>query len=154
MDLNLDVAPRLGALLQADGYGVFPTRTADVSLTNTQRARFCNSTAAAILVSVHHNGSSNPAANYSTALDQKRIDRDLARAIVNAVSARLGTPNRGIMQFASGVLIKSDMAATISEPYFLANADELARLNDPNRDYRQEEAEAIDDGIVASFATR
>ncbi len=152
-DLNLDVALELGRILEADGYAVFSTRTTDVSLTNTQRAGSCNSTGAAILVSVHHNGSSDPAADYSTALYQKRVDRALARAVVDAVSARLGTTNRGIMQFASGVLIKSDMPATISEGYFLTNNDQLAKLNDTERDYRKEEAEAIAQGITNYFAT-
>jgi len=151
-NLNLEVAYLLGDILDNNGYVVYYTRTADTSLTNTQRAKICNSTGATILVSVHHNGSSSPATNYSTALYQKRVDRALARSVVDAVSASLKTPNRGIMQFASGVLIKSDMPATISEGYFLTNNEQLAKLNDPSRDYRQEEAQAIYNGIVSYFA--
>ena len=152
-DLNLQVARKLGDLLVAEGYVVYYTRESDVSLSRSDRARYCNSKGATILVSVHHNGSSNPATDYSTALYQKRIDRDLARSVVDAVSAGLGTPNRGIAQFASGVLVKSDMPATISEGYFLTNNDQLAKLNDPSRDYRLEEAQAISNGIVAYFRT-
>ena len=150
-DLNLDVASELGAILSANGYGVFYTRTGDISLGNSARAKYCNSVGATILVSVHHNGASNPETDYTTALYQKRIDRDLARAVTGSVSVALGIPNKGITQFASGVLIKSDMPATISEGYFLTSATEQSRLNDPNRDYRQEEAQAIYQGIVTYF---
>lgn len=152
-DLNLDVSRRLGSILVDQGYTVAYTRSDDSNPSRTERARFCNSVGASILISVHHNGASNPATDYSTALYQKRIDRALARSVVDAVAARLGTTNRGIMQFASGVLIKSDMPATISEGYFLTSNAELARLNDPSRDYRQEEAEALAAGIVAYFQT-
>ncbi len=153
-DLNLDVASELGAILSANGYGVFYTRTGDISLGNSARAKYCNSVGATILVSVHHNGSSNPATDYSTALYQKRIDRDLARAVTGSVSTALGIPNKGITQFAFGVLVKSDMPATISEGYFLTNPDEQSRLNDPGRDYRYEEAQAIYQGIVAYLASQ
>ena len=153
-DLNLDVARKLGDLLVANGYVVYYTRDSDISLSRSERAKYCNSKGATILVSVHHNGSSNPATNYSTALYQKRIDRDLARSVVDAVAAGLGTPNRGIAQFASGVLVKSDMPATISEGYFLTNNDQLAKLNDPDPDYRLQEAQAIYNGIVAYLRTR
>jgi N-acetylmuramoyl-L-alanine amidase len=153
-DLNLDVALRLGGILEGQGYVVHYTRTDDASPSRSERAQYCNSKGASILVSVHHNGSSNPATDYSTALYQKRIDRALARSVVDAVAAGLGTPNRGIMQFASGVLVKSDMPATISEGYFLTNNDQLAKLNDPTRDYRQEEAQALSNGIAAYFPSR
>ena len=152
-DLNLQVARKLGDLLVANGYVVHYTRETDISLSRSDRAKYCNSKGATILVSVHHNGSSNPATDYSTALYQKRIDRDLARSVVDAVSLGLGTPNRGIAQFASGVLVKSDMPATISEGYFLTNNDQLAKLNDPDPDYRLQEAQALYNGIVAYFRT-
>ncbi len=153
-DLNLDVALELGSILSANGYGVFYTRTDDISLGNSARAKYCNSVGATILVSVHHNGASNPNTDYTTALYQKRIDRDLARAVTGSVSAALGIPNKGITQFASGVLVKSDMPATISEGYFLTNPDEQSRLKDSSRDYRYEEALAIYQGIVAYLGSQ
>ncbi len=153
-DLNLDVALELGTILSANGYGVFYTRTDDISLGNSARAKYCNSVGASILVSVHHNGASNPDTDYSTALYQKRIDRDLARAVTGSVSAALGIPNKGITQFASGVLVKSDMPATISEGYFLTNPEEQSRLKDSSRDYRYEEALAIYQGIVAYLSSQ
>ena len=46
------------------------------------------------------------------------------------------------------MLIHANMPATISESYFLTNDVELTRLNDSGRDYRQEEAEVLYQGIA------
>ncbi len=164
-DLNLRVAKLVGEQLKVI-YGpasVFYTRdpdgaTPDVTLSNTERAKFCNSTGATILVSVHHNGSSNHTVDYSQALYQKRVDIPLAKAIVAKVSLGLGTTNKGTTQFASGVLLKSDMPATISEGFFLTNDDEYALLTNGSTPWRdssrlQAEAQAIYSGIVEYFKT-
>lgn len=57
--------------------------------------------------------------------------------------------NKGIAQFASGVLIKSDMPATISEGFFLTNTHEYNLLTASGSTRRQDEAQAIYNGIVA-----
>ncbi len=150
-DLNLQVALRLGPVLEASGYIVFYTRTDDSNPSRTERAQYCNSVGASILVSVHHNGSSNAATDYTTALYQKRIDKPLATVISQAVAPATSGSQPRIGQFASGVLVKSDMPATISEGYFLTNTVELAKLNDTTRDYRQEEAQALATGVAAYF---
>jgi len=135
------------------------TRIEDADLTNTQRAQDCNAAEAAILVSIHHNGNRDPSIDYSTALYQKRIDKALASAIVNAVADATMNINRGIMQFVSAVLIKSTMPATISEGYFLTNDVERDRLNDFAENsttcaYCDMEAQALAQGIATYFATR
>lgn len=110
-DLNLDVATVLGAILTSNGYGVFFTRTDDISLGNGARTKYCNSVGATILVSVHHNGASNPAADYSTGLYQKRFDRDLARAVSEAVPIGLGIPTiRGLRSLPPACLLGQSCA--------------------------------------------
>ena len=83
-ELNLQVVLRLGLILEASGYAVFYTRTDNSNPSRTERAQYCNSVGASILVSVHHNGSSNAATDYTTALYQKRIDKPLATVISRA----------------------------------------------------------------------
>ena len=152
--LNLDVANRLASLLSSNGYTVYQTRTDDTTtLSNNDRYTFCNSKGASILLSVHHNGSTNISLDYSQALYMKKIDVDLAKAIVNAVSAKLGTSNHGISRFASGVLLKAKMPATISEGFFLTNADEFNLLNSTSVDRRQDEAQALYNGILSYFSS-
>ncbi len=151
-DLNLDVTNRLAALLTANGYTVYQTRTGDQTLSNNDRYTFCNAKQATILVSVHHNGSTNPSIDYSLGLYMKRSDVPLATAVVDAVSTGLGTPNNGIRKFSSGVLIKSNMPATISEGFFLTSSAEYTLLTNPDGpDRRQQEAEALYRGIANYF---
>lgn len=155
--LNLAVAVRLGDVLGANGHGYSFTRQSDLGLSNTQRAQACNAAGATVLISVHHNGGKSATTDYSTALYQKRVDKALARAIVAAVAPVTSGVNNGIMQFASAVLIKSDMPATISEGYFLTNPTEQARLTDFARapsdprttcGYCDQEAQALAAGIA------
>ena len=152
-DLNLDVANRLAALLTDNGYTVYQTRTDDSTLSNNDRYTFCNSKGASILVSIHHNGSNDSSIDYSLGLYMKKVDVDLATSIVNAVSDGLGTDNHGISRFASGVLLKADMPAAISEGFFLTNTEEYNLLNSTTVDHRQEEAQALYNGIVNYVAS-
>ena len=151
--LNLDIANRLANLLSYNGYTVYQTRTDDTTLSNNDRYTFCNSRGANILVSIHHNGSTNTSLDYSQALYMKKIDVDLAKAIVNSVSAKLGTDNHGISRFASGVLLKAKMPAAISESFFLTSTYEYNLLNSSIVDRRQDEAQAVYEGIVNYFAS-
>ncbi len=153
-DLNLDVANRLAALLTSNGYGAYQTRIDDSTLSNNDRYTFCNSKGASIVVSIHHNGSTNSSLDYSLGLYMKKVDVELAKSIVNAVSSGLGTDNHGISRYASGVLLKAKMPAAMSEGFFLTNTEEYNLLNSTTVDRRQDEAQALYNGIVNYFASQ
>lgn len=143
-DVNLDVARLLrDKLLAVEGnvYTVFMTRDSDVYKTNADRYNYCNSKGAEILISIHHNGSSDSSIDYSKALYMKSVDTILAQAVVDALSDALGTTNNGISKFASGVLLKSAMPATISEGFFLTSSAEYDMIK--NEDRLEDEAEAL-----------
>ena|SRR3989344_4885328 len=150
-NVNLEVANKLATLLTAAGYTVFQTRTDDNTLSNAYRYNYCNSQRAAILVSIHHNGSSDSNLDYSTALYMKKPDVALAQIVVNTVSSQLGLPNHGISRFASGVLLKADMPATISEGFFLTNTVEADLIKNSNR--LDQKAQALFAAIESYFAT-
>lgn len=150
-NVNLEVADKLATLLMGAGYTVFQTRTDDNTLSNADRYNYCNSQRAAILVSIHHNGSSDSNLDYSTALYMKKPDVALAQIVVNTVSSQLGLPNHGISRFASGVLLKADMPATISEGFFLTNTIEADLIKNSNR--LDQEAQALFAAIESYFAT-
>lgn len=147
-DLNLQVADKLETLLTSNGYTVTRTRTTDIALDGTTRANICNQARTEILVSIHHNGSSDPTVDYSLGVYQSRNSRTLASTLSRSTASALGIRDAGLYQLANSMLIHANMPATISEGYFLTNDVELSKLNDPNRDYRQEEAIAIYQGIV------
>lgn len=151
-DLNLDIANRLAELLVKNGITFYQTRTNDNTLSNNGRYTFCNGKGAGILVSIHHNGSSDPALDYSSALYMKKTDLGLAKTIVGSVSSKLGITSRGISRYASGVLLKAKMPAAISEGFFLTSSYEYNLLNNPAVDRRQEEAQGLLDGIISYFS--
>jgi N-acetylmuramoyl-L-alanine amidase len=65
----LKVANILKGLLVEDGYAVCMTRTTNAeTLSNNDRYTYAISTGARILVSIHMNGSTNPATDYTTTL--------------------------------------------------------------------------------------
>lgn len=124
-DQNLDVALKLEALLEGEGYNVCKTRTGDATLSNNDRYTYANTNGAKILVSVHMNGSTNKSMDYTTTLFGKpRKDKELAQTIFESLSTLPSATGAGTIQtkapyqFASGVLLKSKMPAIIAESVF------------------------------------
>lgn len=177
-DQTLNVANRLKTLLEADGCTVYMTRTDDQSLTNTQRANKANSFKADdpgeyVLVSIHMNGSTDDMVDYTTTLFGKwRKDKELAYAVFgdNVNSPKINPPTYGLRtlsavngtgtistkapySFASGVLLKSNMPATIAETVFITNEEEGRRLSEVTEARQQEIAEALRGGIEHYLAT-
>jgi N-acetylmuramoyl-L-alanine amidase len=177
-DQTLDIARRLEALLVVDGCTVYMTRTTDTNLTNTQRANKANSFKATgpgvyVLVSIHMNGSTNPSTDYTTTLFGKwRKDKELAYAVFgdNVNQPKINPPTYGLRtlpavdgtglistrtpySFASGVLLKSNMPATIAETVFITNEEEGRRLIEVTEARQQEIAEALRSGIEHYLAT-
>ena len=177
-DQTLNVANKLRDLLVVDGCTVYMTRTADQSLTNTQRANKANSFKANfpgdyVLVSIHMNGSTSETVDYTTTLFGKwRKDKELAYAVfgdnvnppkinpptyglrtLSAVSGTGSISTRTPYSFASGVLLKSNMPATIAETVFITNEEEGRRLSEVTEARQQEIAEALRSGIEHYLAT-
>lgn len=148
-DINLQVALLLKSKLESAGYTTYMTRTSDVSRSNADRYNYCNEQKASILVSIHHNGSTNPTVDYSLALYMKKSDVALSQSIVNGVSSALETTNAGLSRFASGVLLKANMPAVISEGFFLTNSNEYNLIKTSDR--LDQEAQALFNSIQGYF---
>ena len=155
----------------------------DATLSNSNRYVCANSLKAAhpgtyVLVSIHMNGSTDGTVDYTTTLFGKwQKDKELAYAVygdsvnpprinppyyglrtlsaVNGKGTTWGTiATRTPYQFASGVLLKSNMPATIAETVFITNTDEANQLASPiNYGRQQQIAEALRSGIEHYFAT-
>jgi N-acetylmuramoyl-L-alanine amidase len=158
----LKVANILKGLLVEDGYAVCMTRTTNAeTLSNNDRYTYANSTGARILVSIHMNGSTNPATDYTTTLFGKwRKDKELAYEVFEGLSTLPAASGTGTIatrtpySFASGVLLKSNMPATIAETVFITNDKEAALLSDSTGTRRQQIAGALRTGIKGSLSTR
>lgn len=156
----LDVAKRLETLLEADGYAVCMTRTGDETLSNNDRYVYANATGADVLISVHMNGSSNSQTDYTTTLFGKwRKDKELAQTIFASLSTLPAADGPGTIatrasySFASGVLLKSDMPATIAETVFITSDKEARLLSDGSGARQQQIAEALRTGVVTYLST-
>ena len=151
-DQTLDIARRLKTLLEAQGATVYMTRTGDATLSNNDRYTYANATGASILVSVHMNGSSDPAANYTTVLFGKwRKDKALATALLGGLHPALGIPRRDPYSFASGMLLKSEMPAAIAETVFITSEAEGRLLSDGTGARQAQIAEALKAGIEGYY---
>ena len=152
----------------------------DATLSNSDHYTYANRLKAAhpgtyVLVSIHMNGSTDKTIDYTTTLFGKwQKDKALAYAIfgngdnanrpdyglrtlsaVNGKGTTHGTiATRTPYQFASGVLLKSNMPATIAETVFITNTEEANWLANPLTYGRQQEiAEALRGGIEEYLAT-
>lgn len=151
---SLDIALRLRALLESDGYAVCMTRTTDKTLSNNDRYSYANTTGAGVLVSIHMNGSSNSSHDYTTTLFGKwRKDKELATTVFESLSALPAAGATGTIatkqpySFASGVLLKSEMPATIAETVFITSDREGQLLSDGTGTRQQQIAEALKVGV-------
>jgi N-acetylmuramoyl-L-alanine amidase len=155
--LTLDIAKRLQALLVANGYGVVMTRTTDKALSNSERASICDKGQVDSVLSVHLNASTDPSADYFTALYGKPTkDRTFAQAVwdnyeLSDADGVGSLPKSGISQFASGLLLKSNAPATIAETIFLSNPAEQSLLSDGTGGRQQAIAEALYQSLAAWY---
>ena len=158
---TLNVANRLKALLEGDGCTVYMTRTSNSqTLSNNDRYTYANSTGANVLVSIHMNGSTNPSTDYTTTLFGKwRKDKELANTVFSSLSTLPAANGTGLIatrtpySFASGVLLKSNMPATIAETVFITNNEEGELLSYPTGIRQQQIAEALRAGIEDYLTT-
>jgi N-acetylmuramoyl-L-alanine amidase len=143
-DLNLSVALKLRDKLAQAGFHPILTRTNDTYYDNAPRYNYCNSTPtsgtqlASIVVSIHHNGSTSQA-DYGSALwagnDDKALAQTIGTNVNNALNAPLTAPPfsltyNGTSRFMSGVLLKTNVPATISESFFITADREYNLVKD------------------------
>jgi PKD repeat protein len=150
------------------------TRSENVYKSNSDRYTFCNSAQATILVSVHTNSVTDPDWDGSIVLHSPKgsADTDLAQAIHDVMYPylKVNAPDPdafrdfGLDNFASGVLLKSDMPSAMVEPLFMSHSEEAKLLvtpiysdngSTPDPDCtgcrRAQIAQTIHDGILSYF---
>lgn len=152
-DANLQVAQLLKSKLEADEATVYMTRTDDSYLTNRDRYTYANGTDGEILVSIHFNGATDHNLNYTQGLYAKwKKDIDLASTVHNQLYPSLGIPDGGLLQFASGVILKAEMPATIQEVAFISNTTECGLLTNGTGERQEQIAQSLYNGINEWFA--
>jgi len=146
-NLTLAIATRAAEILQANGYTVALTRSADVPLGNSERGAIANACGASAFVEIHLNGSNDPTVNSAqTFWGKKRKDLAFSQTMSEALNA-LGIPNNGVGQFANGGLLTATMPSTLAETVFITSAAEGPLLADPSSGRVDQIASAIAAGV-------
>lgn len=151
-DANLQIAWILYDLLEASGFDVYMTREIDEYKSNADRYNFANSVNGEALVSIHLNGSTDHTKNGTLGLYGKRNkDKSFTETLHKRLASELGVDDWGVTNFASGVLLKSNMPATIQEAVFISNEDECRLLADGSGERQQEIVQSLYNGLVDWF---
>ena len=151
-DVTLDLGRRVSALL-ASRASVILTRTTDVNLSLSDRAKVARDANADVFLSIHLNGWKDPSVDGTetwVAKNASAASRDLAQRVLTHVVGVTHARNRGVKEEDFGV-IRTDRqapgtAASLVEVAFLTNPGEAERFT--HDDYKQAVAQAIADAIV------
>lgn len=158
--INLAVAKKVKALLQAQGIRVEMTRSGDTYPTLTERAAFANKLGAAMFVSIHSNSfdsnndtngievyyaKTNNSDRYG--LTSKKLATDVYKNLIKNTSAT----QRGVKTEQHAVTRLSEMPAILVELGFITNQEEAQKLS--SDEYQNLLADAIADAIISNMST-
>ena len=148
-NIVLNIATKLGALLNGRGISIKYSRTNDTYLSLEDRARLANAWGADLFVSIHANSATSsvrgtecythPTANTAT----KTLSANISRSI----ASKFGIPNRGHKEANFAVLRLSNMPAILVETAFISNSSDANLLNTRQDDF----ANAIFNEILNYF---
>ena len=136
-NIVLNIATKLGALLNGRGISIKYSRTNDTYLSLEDRARLANAWGADLFVSIHANSATSsvrgtecythPTANTAT----KTLSGNVSRAIAN----KFGISNRGHKEANFAVLRLSNMPSILVETAFISNSSDANLLNTRQADF-------------------
>jgi N-acetylmuramoyl-L-alanine amidase len=158
-NLNLDIAKRLKALLDAEGIKTYMTRTDDSRVGLYERSGLANSVDADLLISIHNNAQNQKSVSGSMSLyyplggnsKGNLTAKEFASIVQNRITKDLGTKNLGIIERPNlAVLRTSKMPAVLAEIGYMTNAAELKNLNSAS--FRQKAAESLKDAILTALS--
>jgi N-acetylmuramoyl-L-alanine amidase len=148
-DLNMQVAVKVKAKLEAQGYKVIMTRnpsdreTVEVTESLTKRVNIANTARADLFVSIHHNSASPAASGIEVYYSSKPQDEafgssysdsrlstsmNLASSISVSMANNTGAINRGAKDGNLFVCRNTSMPAVLIECGFITNPDEAQKL--------------------------
>jgi N-acetylmuramoyl-L-alanine amidase len=153
-DINLAITLEVDKILRDAGLRTMLTRSDDSYPTLQERTDLANQAQASIFVSIHNNAAGDPASAgtetfyWGTDAQYSVEGKRLAEAIQRNLIASLGSVDRGARTHWLNlhVLAETHMTAALTEVGFLTNAEEEAKLNDP--EYQRQAAAAVARGIL------
>ncbi len=146
--VNLDVSLRLGSILVQRGYEVNYSRTTNVDVSLSERARLANIWGANYFVSIHCNSATNTSYNGTESFYYKAgtVAQSFAETVNTALVRQIELVDLGVKERNLAVLRLTVMPATLVELAFLSNPREAALLATDS--FRQNCAIGIANGII------
>ncbi|MBA2132838.1 N-acetylmuramoyl-L-alanine amidase family protein [Capillibacterium thermochitinicola] len=148
--VNLQVAKALrNCLIEYGGADVIMTRTDDSYVSLAARVQKANASWADRFISIHHNGSVNPAHNGTSVYSAKTgsaASHDLRNKVQKRLLQMTGLRDLGANTANFYVLRNTRMPAILTEASFITNPKEEEKLRDPG--YLWREAYYIYQGLV------
>ncbi len=147
-NVALSITLKIGKILKRHNLEVLYSRTTDVFVELSDRARKANNANADYFISIHSNAYSDPSAqgvetySYPGATEAARLSRSIQNAII---SAGVYTRNRGTKTANFAVLRETKMTAVLVETAFITNSQDANLLRNRQDDF----AEAISKGILS-----
>ncbi len=74
-----------------------------------------------VLISIHHNGSTNTEADYTQSFVTQKNDKDLAKVLHPAIVRLIGIDDRGIKNDGYGMTVYGSIPGVLTESYFITN---------------------------------
>lgn len=109
-----------------------------------------------VLISIHHNGSTNTSADYTQSFVTQRNDKIFAGYIHPALVSALGLPDKGIKSDGYGMTVYGSLPGVLTESYFVTDTDGACDFvnyqNGATNTRVQKEAQAMYDGLYAYFS--
>ena len=153
-EVNLAVRAELAARLVAGEAIVHEVKQVD---SRQDRVADAEAAGADVLISIHHNGSTNTSADWTQSFVTQKNDKILASYVHPAIVAALKLNDRGIKNDGYGMTVYGSLPGVLTEAYFITNTaaacDFLNYRDNGATDTRvQKEAQAMYDGLLAYFS--
>lgn len=113
-----------------------------------------------VLISIHHNGSTNTLADYTQFFVTQKNDKELANAIYPFMLTAVGGTGKGIKSDGYGMTVYGSSPGVLTESYFITNTDRACEfvnyLNNPSdtNSIVHREAQALFAGLESYFVTQ
>ena len=152
-DVNSAVRAELEKILTTNG-----AMYHEVAQRDSRKDRVADAEAAGsdVLISIHHNGSTNTSADYTQSFVTQKNDKVFASYIHPAIVNALGLLNKGIKNDGYGMTVYGSLPGVLSEAYFVTSksgaCDFVNYQNGATNTRVQKEAQAMYNGLLAYFS--
>lgn len=149
VDVNLKVRSELKTKLETDGAFVFEVPQ---SSSRKERVEAAEAAGASVLISIHHNGSTDVTTNYTQTFITQNSDKKLANPIHKALVAVLGLTDAGIKNGGYGMTVYGSIPSILTEAYFITDTDEACDFLTVEQSRVQQEVGAFYNGLNTYFS--